>query len=337
MRTERPAAPAATVAALKNGDAHGIPGHGGTVSVAPITDADIPAVAGFLHTYLNRRIPLPVWSQVMSAQWEAWAPNHGFMLRAGERTVGAYVAYYSQRLVAGRPERFCNLASWAVHPDYRLHSVRLLQALLKQDDYHFTDLSPCPQVESVNARLRFRYLDTSIAVLAPLPWPALPRRTVISADAGTITQTLSGDQLRLHADHAQARATHHLVIIRGRQSCYVMFRKRWYRGKPLFGSILYVSNQALFRRCAPVLARHLLARYGLLATFAELRITGTRPRASFMLPQPGPAAGRKHRWAPRSYGERYRGMFTPKMYRSATLEPDQIDDLYSELACVPGF
>jgi len=25
----------------------------------------------------------------------------------------------------------------------------------------------------------------------------------------------------------------------------------------------------------------------------------------------------------------------PKMYRSASLEPDQIDDLYSELVCVP--
>jgi hypothetical protein len=25
----------------------------------------------------------------------------------------------------------------------------------------------------------------------------------------------------------------------------------------------------------------------------------------------------------------------PKMYRSATLEPSQIDDLYSELECVP--
>jgi hypothetical protein len=308
-----------------------------TVDVAPITDADVAAVAEFLHTHLNKRMMPSTWCRVMSAQWDACAPNHGFMLRDGKRVVGAYVAYYSERLVAERVERICNLASWSVHPEYRIHSVRLLKALLAQEGYHFTDLSPNERVESVNAGLKFRYLDTSVALVPHLPWPALPRRTMISADADTIASTLTGHDLELYRDHAHAHATHHLVLIRGSESCYVMFRKRWYRGLPIFASILYVSNQDMFRRTVTVLARYLLVHRGLLATFAELRIVGTRPRASFVLPKPKKMVHRHNSWLPRSYAERYRGMFAPKMYRSFSLEADQIDDLYSELACVPGF
>ena len=92
------------------------------------------------------------------------------MLRDGQRVVGVYLAFYSERFIADQVERFCNLGSWSVLPEYRLHSVRLLKALLAQDGYHFTDLAPSEKVESVNARLKFRYLDTSMALL---PAPAL--------------------------------------------------------------------------------------------------------------------------------------------------------------------
>jgi len=52
------------------------------------------------------------------------------------------LALYSQRLVAGRVERFGNLTSWCVLPDYRSRSISLLTALLRQDGYHFTVLTP---------------------------------------------------------------------------------------------------------------------------------------------------------------------------------------------------
>src|ERR1700752_1285102 len=134
------------------------------VELSPIGDADVAAVADFLHANLNRRVPPSTWARAMSAPWKVVAPNHGFMLRDGQRVVGAYLAFYSDRLMAGRMERFCNLASWAVLPEYRFHSVRLLKALLAQDGYHFTDLAPNEKVESVNARFKFRYLDTSMAL-----------------------------------------------------------------------------------------------------------------------------------------------------------------------------
>jgi hypothetical protein len=91
-----------------------------------------------------------------------------------------------------------------------------------------------------------------------------------------------------------------------------MFRRARRKDLPFFAAILHVSNPELFRRAIRPLTRHLLIHHGVLATLAELRIVGTRPRASLMLPSP-----------------------RPKMYRSASLEPSQIDDLYSEMVCVP--
>jgi hypothetical protein len=215
--------------------------------------------------------------------------------------------------VAGRTERFCNLASWCVRPDFRFHSVRLVKALLAQDGYHFTDLSPSGSVVPLNTRLKFRFLDTSAVLIPNLPWPTWPGRTWISADPEVIAGTLTGAELDLYRDHAQAAAARHLVLIRGGDSCYVMYREVRARTLPVFATILHVSNPRLFRRAAGPLTRHLLVRHRLLATLAELRTVGRRPRRSLTLSAPLP----------------------PKMYRSASLEPAGVDDLYSELVCVP--
>jgi hypothetical protein len=247
----------------------------------------------------------------MSEPWKVEAPNHGFVLWDGERVVGTYPAFYSERTVAGRVERFCNLHSWCVLPDFRSHSIRLLMALLAQDGYHFTALSPNDRAVSIYTRLKFRTLDTSTVFVPNVPWPSLSHRTRISADPDIIASTLAGAELELYRDHAQAAAARHLVLIRGGDSCYVMFRDHRVKHVPC-ALILHVSNPELFRRAIGSLTRHLLVRHRLLATLADLPILGHRPRLSFM--RPG---------------------FWPKMYRSASLEPEHIDCLYSELVCVP--
>jgi hypothetical protein len=280
-----------------------------TVELTPITDADVPAVAEFLCANHNDRVPWVLsWSAV---PWKVEAPNHGFMLRDGQGVVGTLLALYSERLVAGRVERFCNLGSWCVLPDYRSRSISLLNALLAQEGYNFTILSPDEGPQEILAWLRFRFLDTTAALVPNLPWPTLPGRTRISADPDVIERTLAGTELELYRDHAQTLAAHHLVLIRGQESCYVIYRKFRYKGAAVFAIILHVSNPDLFHRALIPLTRHLLVRHGLVATLAELRIIEHKPQLSFKL----------NNW--------------PKMYRSSSLEPGQIDYLYSELVCVP--
>ena len=241
------------------------------VEVTPITDADVAAVAAFLHANLNDRVP---WDRaISSASWKAEAPNHGFMLRDGQRVVGTQLAFYSERLIAGRAERFCNLSGWCVLPEFRSHSLRVHKAVLAQDGYHVTSFTPIDKVVAIHARFKFRSLDTSAVLIPNLPRPGWPGRTRISADPDVIESTLAGTELELYRDHAQALAARHIVLIRDQDSCYVMYRQMRRKGVPV-AAILHVGNPGLFHRAVIPLTRHLLIRHRLLATQAELRFIG---------------------------------------------------------------
>ena len=93
---------------------------------------------------------------------------------------------------------------------------------------------------------------------------------------------LTGSELELYRDHAQAAAACHLVLMRGSESCYVMFRQRWWRGLPFFAAILHVSNPELFRRATGQLARYLLVHHR--ACGDRGRAADHRPKATLFVP-----------------------------------------------------
>lgn len=276
----------------------------------PITDDDLPAVAEFLRTSHNGDV---AWDLACTrSPWTVDAPNYGFMLKDGQTIVGTVLALYSERLIAGQVERFCNLGSWCVQPGYRAGSMPLLTAILAQEGYHFTVLSPDEGPREILAWLKFRELDATAALVPNVPWPTVPGGMTVSADPDVIGKTLKGAELQRYRDHAGTPAAHHVVLTRGQDSCYVVYRKNRYKRVPLLAVVLYVSNPFLFQRAWMPFTRHLLIHHGLVATLVELRMIAGRPLLSFVV-------GRR-----------------PKMYRSSILDDDQIDYLYSELVCVPS-
>jgi hypothetical protein len=275
------------------------------VTVRPITEVDLRPVGEYLAAAWPRQRTTEGWMRQVSPPWDAAAPNHGFMLVDGDQIVGAYLAVYADRLVDGRCERFCNLATWYVEPDHRLHSLRLLKALLDQDGYHFTDLTAGPEVKRINERFGFVPLDTTCAVIPNLPYPTRPGRHLVSSSPAVIEEWLTGDDLAVYRHHAASTAAEHVVLVSDGQPCHVMVRKL---GRHAY--VLYVSDRTMFQEMVRPLARHLLLHGGYIATLAELRVVGGQPPLSRIKPLKG------HR----------------RMYRSSTLRPDQIDYLYSEFS-----
>lgn len=281
------------------------------VELGPINSTDVGWVAQFLTTHLNSRVSPAAWTQAMRQQLAKDAPNHGFLLRQGDRVVGAYLAFYSQREVEGRTERFCNLGAWCVLDEYRSHGLRLIRAMLAQRGYTFTDLSPSGNVVPLNKRLRFRLLDTTTAAVLNLPWPPLSRGIRVTSDRVTISTALTGRNLQIFVDHAACAAARHVLVTHEGQTCYLIVRRDRRKRLPLFGSILYTSNPELFQRAVREISRHLLLQHAILVTLAELRIVGARPSASIVLRCP-----------------------RPKMFKSDRLDADHVDYLYSELTNV---
>ncbi len=280
-------------------------------AIAPIATTDLDRVGEFLHRNLNERLSGADWARAARVPWSVASPNHGFMLLDGTDIVGVYLAFYSSRTMSGKTEYFCNLGAWCVLPQYRLHSIRLLRALLGQSGYHFTDLSPSGNTVPVNERLRFTRLDTATVLMPNLPWPSWPGRYMVSSERATLERVLTGCEREIYLDHRHAQAASHALMTSGGEHCYVIFRRDRRKNLPLFASVLYVSNAALFRRMAAVFGRHLLFHHRVPLTLMELRVVGGQPSGSFLL--------RSSR---------------PKMFKSDSLQPDQIDNLYSELVCV---
>ena len=280
------------------------------VSLSPILPGDLAEVALFLHRKLNSRLSPETWQRAIRPSWPVEAPNHGYMLLAGGQVVGVQLAFYADRVIDGRPERFCNVAAWCVAPAHRAHGVRLLTPLLAQKGYTFTDLSPSGNVVPLNRRLNFQMLDTASSLVVNWPWPRTGGVRILS-DRAQIEARLDGRDLEIFRDHQRACAAHHLVITSGSESCYVIFRRESRKRLRLFATLLHVGNPALLRRTLRPLCGHLLTHFGIAATFVEHRVAGFRP-AHAIAAQP-----------------------RVRMFRSGDLGAGQIDYLYSELVSVP--
>lgn len=281
---------------------------GGPVVLAPTTRADVPEVAAFLHRALNDRLSAEQWVRSMVPPWTYEAPNHGFHLRSEGLVVGAALAFYAERTVAGRSERVCNLGAWCVDDEYRSQGLRLLRALLGQRGYHFTDLSPSGNVVALNERLKFRHLDTATRLVPNLPLPPRGVRAIIDPDR--IAERLTGSQRQIFEDHRGAAAARHVVLEVAGRPLYVVHRRDRRKGLPVFASLLHVSEPSLLPRAWRRLSSHLLGQ-GALATLVEERVAGWTPPGALSLARP-----------------------RPKMFRSDDLEPGDVDYLYSELTCV---
>ena len=269
--------------------------------------------------FLGERFPPDTPADLWAEGWRdsvnlpgSDAPNHGFLLRADGQVVGAYPVIYSKRIIGGRPERFCNLAVWYTAPEYRSHSVAMLRAILAQEGWHFTDLTPIEVVQKLNLRLGFTYLDTTTMVIPNFFWPALPRRVRVSESPAVIESSLAGPPLVYYRDHRSCRWARHLVLLRGHEACHIIWRRERHKRLSCFASIQYASNPDLLRREFRRVGSHLLLRHGAVATFLETRLTAGRVWPSMLVRKP-----------------------KSRMFRSATLTEQDIDYLYSEITSAP--
>ena len=211
------------------------------VVLRPITADDVPLVARFFHQHLNRRLSADQWAAAMVPSWNSEPANRGYLLAAEGEVVGANLLYWSEREVDGQREHFCNLAALCVRSDHRPHTVRLLRAALGRRDVNFTDLSPSGNVVEIDRRLGFVPLDTTTALVptVPLPWPQ-GTRLVTALDE--IDELLDGSERQVFHDHRGARAARHLVVVRGSEHCYVIYRLDRRKRLPIFASLLHAVS-----------------------------------------------------------------------------------------------
>lgn len=281
------------------------------MKVVPIQVDHLPEVGKFLHEHLNGRITAERWVGSVTHPWAESVPNYGMQLRDGERLVGVFCATYSDQIIEGRLEHFCNPHSWCVLPTHRQHGIGLLLNLLKQNGYHFTMFTPNATVAKVFLGLKFKNLDDRQFVCLNLPsFVSWRRGTFLESLPERIALRLTGSERTDFEAHSGISWLSFVAFGKGDDVCWVVYKPAiWKRMRCAW--IMHVSDPAAFERWNGLLRNHLRQRHG----FATLRIESRWLAA-------------KPVWSLRDHRRQ------PKLFKSAALEARQVRDLYSELVAL---
>jgi GNAT superfamily N-acetyltransferase len=279
------------------------------VRVEKIDCAEIEKIDGILKN---------IWAAGSAAKsktifeypWDREEAHCGLIMVDGDRTVGFLGMIFSRRKLGDRVEKFCNLTSWYVHEDYRSRGIAMILPLHAMKDYTITDLTPAKNVYTIQNKLGFKDLDAAGRLLLPFGrrfFQAGYDATVLTHDKAAIETRLKGQDFTIFNDHRHYQCEHFLLAGQDRY-CYIIYtklkRKRW-----PYVHLHYISDPELFE-----------------TTYRDIRksILG-HAKAYFVLIDSRMVKNQK---LPLSICLPYRA---PKQYRSATLKPAQIDNLYSEL------
>ncbi len=232
------------------------------------------------------------------------------ILRDGNRTVGFLGMIFSRRRINDKVEKFCNLTSWYVHKAYRSRAISLILPLRGMQDYTITDLTPAKNVYQIQNKLGFKDLDAEGRLLLPFgrrlsqPKYAPATRT---HDSAVIEKKLIGQDLKIFNDHQQYPCFHFLLTGNGRQ-CYIIYTKLRRKRIP-YAHLHYISDPDLFALAYRDIRQSILSHAKAYFLLIDSRLV-------------------KNKKLPLSICLPYRA---PKQYMSSTLQPEQIDNLYSEL------
>lgn len=272
-------------------------------TVEPILDDNLPEFAEFLAENMPAKRSKLDWMTGLKTAWEGSRPNYGFLMKDDGKVVGGIGAYYAERAIRGKIEKFCNITSWCVLDSHRKFSMQLAMHVVKQEGYHFTDFSPTKVVAGVLQFLKFAPLEDAVAVVPNLPLPSFSGRVI--DDPAQIEKLLDAAQLAVWRDHVQFPWLNHLVFGKPGQWCYLIYKKGCFKG---FSSsrIIYVGDQGAFDQYRSALGWYFFWK-GILTTHVEQRMLKALPRLAMV-----------------------RSGFNPKQFLSTTLSASDIDYLYSE-------
>jgi len=280
-------------------------------TLLPIRDEDLPEFCRFLTENLSRERTADAWAQAFRQPWCRDKPNNGFLLRSEGRVVGGIGAIYADQTIRGQECRVCNITSWCVQDAFRAQSMRLAMAVTAQPGFHFTDLTPTAVVSKTLQFLKFKPMDERHGVFLNRPAAPLWRGGArIVTDPAGLEAILSPADARVWRDHRHLPWLRHLAVGREGAWCYIVWKPT--RLRNIAGAmVLAASNPEEFLRYRIAVGSHLLLRHGLPYLRVETRL----------LPET------------QGYAKILSG-YQNKVYRSDTLEPADISNLYTELVAL---
>ena len=266
-----------------------------------------------IHRHLLTLLPPPrpreEWRGLFPSPWSGPEDGMGFVLFEGDEPVALMGTLFSERPVGERRERFCNVTSWVATEPYRGEASLLALQLRRLRGHTITNLTPTPDAFRIFTRLGFEPLEVQRTVFWPggaLLRPLGPRGVRLSHDPGELEAVL--DDVHREILEAHRGLAHHLAAWDDGGYCYLVYTVD---PRPLAPRVRVhmLSEPERFVAFLPRIQRHWLRRHRALSAECDAR---------FLRGVEVPFSLRRTR-------------ATPRLYRSGSVDPADIDNLYSEL------
>lgn len=198
----------------------------------PVELSDFENLHPLLERFPNNALSRADWHRMLFDQrWKKDDDPLGFALWDGKKIVGFIGNLYSYPVVAGGPQRFCNLSSWIVDPAYRSQTLMLARKALKDTRVTFTALTCVRSSAAIFQRMGFRTLEERVRIFHPLT--SLPKHfwKTIRCSTNPVdfeNRLCSASQAILEA-HRHTRAVH-LFFENQLGGCYVLMSRCRLRG-----------------------------------------------------------------------------------------------------------
>ena len=282
------------------------------VEIRPATTADVEPIARLLVEGFART-SVAFWRGMFAYPWLAAAdkPDLGVVLVVAGEVEGFFGAIYSDRVVAGKPERFCNVFGIYVREAHRRHAVSLVAALVRRPGFTFVNVTPADVVVPLFTRFGFVPAATR-RLLVPLSAKSLLRgpRTSVIDETKVGESLLGGDGFRAYEDHMGRTFTRTVVAAEG-SACLLMTKRAYVPGRRLpVVELFHASDREFLRRHFDGVLLRLLSVHKATALVAEEQVLGFTPDGAQVRP-------------------------ATTLFKSSSVPASAIDGLYSELAILP--
>ncbi len=275
------------------------------MKVRKMREADFEEVYDTFLAGTNLHDSQADYRPLFSTQWAKHTEACGFVMEDTGCIVGILGTLFSDRLIGGQRERFCNLHTWFVKEEHRGHSLALMRPVTRLRNCTITDLSPSPAVVQISRRLGFQILDSQLTLLLPVRFRSQTQVAFSSPDDHC--HLLSEADQQILTDHADLPCERLLVTTPTGKSCLIVYRIIPQRFRYCY--LHYVSDLELFQEHSIAIRRELSSRSGCRFVAVNRRSLGSkRIPKSYTLP-----------------------VGIPQLYKSQTVNPSKIDTLYSEV------
>ncbi|HEX8415994.1 MAG TPA: hypothetical protein VF641_00180, partial [Methylobacterium sp.] len=208
----------------------------------------------------------PFW-EAGFARWDALIPDDGgrgppgYILRAEGADVGVMLTFRSRRAGPdGAAYTQVNLSSWYLDAAHRWKAPMMLRRIVGDGQAVFTDLSPSPAVDRINAALGFDLWSDGTLIAGALPWAAMrsrrPARVLSLAESPA--HLLAREEQALLERHAAIGCIAAVLHEAGSVSA-LLFRTTRIKRIPA-AQLIYVDSRQRLIDHLPVVMRFLLAR-----------------------------------------------------------------------------